>query len=442
MAILNANSQYQSMQRMRTIVSGSECQKSPPSSLNNGDYTFKGHNNLTFSITQAMLATGLLIDGSTGCGKTTLLRNLLRQVIPDMTKEDIMIIFDAKGDFRDLFYDPNNQNHILVSLSQNDQKIAAKWNFFRELTDENGCLSTEYIDVTSSEFSKYLFKGLESSNQPFFTTAAADITAKLMASFVRSAIETKDTSLLTNKAFTEFLSRADNQKILSFTQQYSEYAYLSSYVGNGTSQQALGVYGLLMTMIQRNFFGSFNKSSLGNDFGIKDFIRNKGGKILFLEYDVRYSETLSVVYSLLFDFAIKEALSCKGGNKWFVCDEASLIPYIQNMQELLNRGRSAGCKTIFAIQTYSQLKKNYGEDEANSISAGFCNMISFQSSDHANRTYVKQRCGEVLEAYNYGAQNITHDSYTIRDSDLRDLLPGEAVIDIKNAPVFRFHFKE
>ena len=171
-------------------------------------------------------------------------------------------------------------------------------------------------------------------------------------------------------------------------------------------------------------------------------VRNRGGVIVFLEYDVRYAETLGVIYSLLYDLAIKEALSTPGGNKFFICDEASLLPYIQHMGDLLNFGAGFGCKTIVGLQSFAQLKKNYGEDGAAAIAAGFCNMFAYQNTDYASRNYVKQRCGEVFEAYSYAGQNISHDSFTIRDSDLNNLLTGQAFVDLKNLAPFRFQFSE
>ena len=45
---------------------------------------------------------------------------------------------------------------------------------------------------------------------------------------------------------------------------------------------------------------------------MRDLVRKKGGRFVFLEYDLQIGAMLSPVYSLLFDLAIKEAL---GRNK-------------------------------------------------------------------------------------------------------------------------------
>lgn len=428
--------------RKRTILSGVEYLDHPPKELETGKYLLQGENGQCFYLTDKLLSMGLLLQGSSGCGKTNTLFQLLSKIIPQMTEKDVMILFDSKGDFARKYFIPNNPKHVLVSLNKRDAAIARPWNVFRELPDEDGELSNDFIDVRTGEISRGLIKGLESETQPFFHTAAADIAAKLLSASVKDAISSKDILQLSNKAFSEMLSRSDNKELLALTGKYPNYKYLKSYVGDGRSNQALGVYGYLMGMKERNFVGAFNQADPGHGFGIRELVRKRGGTIVFLEYSVEYSETLSSIYSLMFDLAIKEALSSPGGNKFFICDEASLLPYIQTLGELLNVGRSYGCKTIFAIQSYAQLKKNYGEDQAAALAAGFCSMFAYQNTDYESRNYVKQRCGEVLEAYTYAGQVVTHDSFTIRDSDQHGLQTGEAFIDIKNSTPFRFKFKE
>lgn len=428
--------------KTRTILSGTDYLLRPPEALNTGKYLIKGENGQSFWLTDELLAMGLLILGSTGCGKTTVIFQLLDQIIPRMTRDDVMIIFDSKGDFINRYYDPRNPFHVLVSLEEQDASRTAVWNIFREMKDGKGYSSSDAVDINASEIATALFKGFESESQPFFNLAAADITAKLLATFVKDALQTKDPSHLSNLAFSEFLSRADNKDILALTGKYPGYRYLRSYVGEGSSNQALGVYGYLQAAKSRTFVSSFNKADPSRDFGIRELVRNKGGKIMFIKLSIQYAETAGVVDSLLFDLGAKEALICPSGNKWFICDEGRNLPYLQRLDQLLNYGRSFGCKTIFGLQSFAQLKENYGEDKANAIAAGFCNLFAYQNTDYESRNYVKQRCGEVFEAYSYGGQNVSHDSFTVRDSDLRNLSTGQAFIDLKNVPPFLFHFRD
>lgn len=430
---------FASVGRERTVLSGNDCLGCVPDELRRGKYALRSEGG-GFFVTDEMLSTGLLLLGSTGCGKTTVLKMLLDQIIPRLTENDVMLIFDSKGDFLERYYRPGNPNHIVVSLSKRDSRISSSWNIYRELTDDRGAFTQEEINLSAGEIAKALSKGMENEMQPFFSLASADFTAKIMAVTVRNAIKARDGSQLNNLALNNLLASGNGQ-LLALTSAYPEYAYLRSYVGDGKTPQSLGVYGHMMAMKERAFVGSFGKNSPAKEFGIREFIRNRGRKILFLEYDVRYKETLSVIYSLLFDLAIKEAVSSKGGNKWFICDEAALLPYLEHIGDLLNFGRSYGCKSIFALQSYAQLEVNYDEQAAAAVAAGFCNMFAFQSTDFKTRKFVKERCGEAFEVYDHGGQKLTHDSFTVRDFELRNLKTGEAFIDIKNSPPFKFRFK-
>ncbi len=432
----------------RTVISGKDFLFSPPDEIKTGKYKFSGENGSEFYLTDDMLSMGLLLLGSTGCGKTTSLTQLLDKIILEnkLSSDDTMIIFDSKHDFRDRYYDENNPNHLLLSLDEKDKNRSVIWNIFMEISDGSNVLSTGTIEINCREIASMLFEGIESKMQPVFNLSAADFLSKIMSSMMIDALNDKNCKLAFQKAnnyeLNRLLSACDNKKLLEITGKFERYRYLKTYVGDGSSNQALGIYAYLSSARQRTFISRFAEQSLKRAFGVRDFIRRKGGKILFLEYDHRYKETLSVVFSLLYNLAIKEALSCPGGNKWFICDEANLVPYITSLQDLLNVGRSFGCKTIFGLQSFAQLKNNYDEAYAESLAAGFCNLMAFHNTDYSSREYVKQRSGETFEGYEFGAEYVTHESFTIRDSDLQNLKCGQAFIDLKHTPIFKFQFKD
>ncbi len=432
----------------RTVISGQDFLESPPEKLSEGDYELKGENGESFYLTDAMLSMGLMLLGSTGCGKTTTLFQLMDQVIKErqLGPEDTMIIFDSKHDFRKRYYDKNNPNHLLLSLDEKDKDESVIWNIFMELFNGDGPMTANALEVNSREIASMLFEGIESKMQPMFNLSAADFLSKIICTVLFDAFGKKKGKAVyqdaNNYELNRLLSECDNDKLLEITGRRNEYRYLRTYVGDGKSNQALGVYAYLSSARQRTFISRFSEQSMQRAFGIREFIRNKGGKILFLEYDHRYKETLSVIYSLFYNLAIKEALSCPGGNKWFICDEANLVPYITSLQDLLNVGRSFGCKTVFGLQSFAQLKNNYDEAYAESLAAGFCNLFAFHNTDYSSREYVKQRSGEVFEAYNYAGENVTHESFTVRDSDLQNLECGQAFVDIKHVQPFRFKFKD
>lgn len=393
-----------------------------------------------FYLTNKDLETGLLCIGATGNGKTTFLFKLLDGIIPYLGENDVFIIFDTKGDYRKRYYSPDNPNHIIISLNPDDFSRAKHWNIFGELIDSNGMFGPE-TEIIAAEISKALFKSLESESQPFFHITASDLYCKILLTFVREAVETRNFSKLNNEYLSTYISSVNNQDLIARLCRHKDFSYIQSYVGNGQSNQALGIYGYLMSAQNKNMISTLRRKTPSGDFSIRRLIRNKGKKIIFLEYDVKYAEVLADIYSLFFDLAIKEALSCANGNTYFVCDELNLLPHVSRFEQLLNFGRARGCKTIAGLQSVSQLRKNYGEDEANSILSGFLASVCFNCVDYPTRKYVKERFGETFEAYNYGASNITRDGFTVTDSDIINLGVGEAFIDMKGVPPFSVRFR-
>ncbi len=397
----------------------------------------------TLNVSYDDLATGTLLIGGTGCGKTTQFFNVLDKLVYQIGDEDIILIFDSKGDYKKRYYESGNPRHVLISVNKADRNEARSWNCFGELLDADGKISKD-VDLIAGEVAKAVGRGMESETQPFFHLAAEDMFAKIQTSMVRDGARENDNSKLNNEGLYEVLSKSDNQAILKQTGKYSDYKYLSNYVGDKTSNQALGVYGYLMAMKNRVFQSKFRYRSPAGDFSIRQLVREKGGKIVFLEYDINYAETLSSIYSLFYDLAIKEALSIteKKGNTFFICDELNLIPYVSKMEELLNFGRAKGCKTLVGLQSVSQLKKNYDEAEAESMLAGFLTAVCFNSVDGATRKYVKERFGETFEVYNFGGCNISRNGYTVTDKTIIDLKVGEAVVDMKGVPPFKIRFAD
>ncbi len=424
----------------RIILQGNECLNCIPDDIASRKEGFKiATESGIISISFDDLSTGTMLLGATGCGKTTLFNNILDKIIYTLSQEDVVIIFDSKRDYLNRYYDRRNPNHIVISVSEQDKSIAKSWNLFGELIDVNGKFGQD-TEIIAQEISKAMFKGMESDAQPFFNLAAEDIFAKILSSMVRDAARSGDLKNLNNEYLYNFISSASNRSITDLTGKYVDYKYLGNYIGDGTSNQALGVYGYLMAMKNKNL-SMFHRKNISGNFSIRRLVRERGSKVVFLEFDITYADTLSTMFSLFYDLAIKEALSLSTtGNTYFICDELNLLPYVSRFEELLNFGRSKGCKTLIGLQSVSQLQKNYGENEAMSILAGCLTAVCFNSVESASREYVKKRFGETFDVFNFGGSNLTASGYTITDSDIKNLRIGEAFIDMKGQPPFKVKF--
>lgn len=143
-------------------------------------------------------------------------------------------------------------------------------------------------------------------------------------------------------------------------------------------------------MIRQVFVGNFAKAGT---LSIRDLVRKKGGKKIFIEYDIGVGSMLTPIYSLMFDLAIKEAL-CRAkseGNVFFVVDEFKLLPNLKHIDDAVNFGRSLGIKFMIGIQNTDQIIEAYNENMAKNIFSGFLNQFAFKVGDHSTRTYIKDR---------------------------------------------------
>ena len=85
---------------------------------------------------------------------------------------------------------------------------------------------------------------------------------------------------------------------------------------------------------------------------MRNAVRGKGGRAIFVEYDLAVGETLAPVYRLLIDQALKEALSRNEntGQVYVIADEFKLLPKLQHIDDALNFGRGLGVRVVAGIQ--------------------------------------------------------------------------------------------
>jgi type IV secretory pathway TraG/TraD family ATPase VirD4 len=183
---------------------------------------------------------------------------------------------------------------------------------------------------------------------------------------------------------------------------------------------------------------------------MRRLIRQKGGRVVFVEYDLGIGGVLTPIYRLLFDLAIKEAL-CRGRNEgsvYFIMDEFSLLPRLQHIDDGVNFGRSLGARFIIGAQNISQVYDAYGQDRANSLLSGFSTTICFRLNDGKSREFFKELNGKNGRLLSYNAAVRAQgqvpqyrETYVVEDVDIDTLQVGEAIIHSGAYPPFRFHFK-
>ena len=390
-----------------------------------------------FAITEDMLSKHILLVGGTGCGKTTLMYHMVSQLKQKLSKDDVMLIFDSKGDFYEKF--PPKQNDVVIGNSPQYRKQSECWNIYEEIIAD-GKDSTS-IFQNAQEISKALFARLieKNSSNPFFPMAACDLFASIIISMIKSGMQPN------NEDIKDYLESASVDVLREMLKKHRELSSVASYISGKAGSQAQGVISEMYSVTRDIFTGVF--ADVG-DFSMRKFIRNKGGRTAYIEYDLAIGDILSPIYTLLFDLALKEALgrSAPQGNVYLIADELKLLPNLRHLEDGINFGRSLGVKILAGLQSIDQLNANYdNETKAKNAVSGFSSVIAFLQNDTVTRQYVSELMGKnmIIETFHEADGRMHYEKregFTVEDWDLINLSVGDAVVKLPLHKPFQFHF--
>ena len=373
-----------------------------------------------------------------------------------MGKNDVMIIFDSKGDFAERF-PAQLYPKLNVKFLSNDGISTVFWNVFKEaVIDLPPSATRQEINDALLEMSSILFQPMidKDKNNPFFTLAAKNIfygISKVLCE--KYYIQTRNPNAVTNRMIFEYSQKPVEEIVKDFTSPgcYSELNQLVDYLGRLDSNlgfkfndQGASVLATLRNTLLEIFKGNFVKDG---SFSVREFISSPGSKVLFVEYDIRQGQVLAPIYKAILDFAIKEALSRHRvkRNVFFVIDEFRLLPKLDYMDAGVNFGRALGAKFIIGIQNILQIDDVYGKPMARSILSGFLTSVNFRTVDSETREYIKSLFGKRIYVYDNlnitGGQTRERDD-VVTDNDILKLKTGQAIIGIpvltKNPILFQF----
>lgn len=400
--------------------------------------TAKDGKQCSVPLTKDILSKHIMLLGGIGTGKTNTFFQIVSQLKEKMSNDDIMIIFDTKGDFYKEFYRPGD---IVIS---NDETatggdVLNYWNIFNEI-DDGPHMIENVIEISKAIFAE----ACEKTNQIFFPNAAKDLFMAALLHFMRSV----DPCECTNKNLIEYLSYTPSNEFRDMISQHRDLRAMSSYIANDDSPQTQGVMSELQQVVREIFVGNFAKNGA---LSLKNLVQRKGGKTVFIEYDLSLGSMLTPIYSLMFDIAIKTALGRKRseGNVYFITDEFRLLPNLKHIDDAVNFGRSMGIKFLIGIQNVEQIYDNYEEARARSILSGFSTSIIFRLTDEKSREYVKGIFGKNRKTDVFmpvvqtkGLTEEQRDGNVVEDWDITGLDIGEAIIGLPGEEPFVFKFDE
>jgi len=424
----------------RRVTEGTQLGEAPPSlPVSGARCVFPGRDRngqpARVPLSDDALSKHILFLGEIGSGKTNAILHLISQLRRKMASDDVMVVFDTKGDFYSEFYQPGD---IVIS---NDDKATGPagrdyWNIFREV-GLDAALEENIQEITRSLF----HERSERSSQPFFPNAARDLFSGIMLHHVRTNPTGANNALLRT-----FLDGAKPADIRALLEQHADLRAMVSYISDDHSPQTQGVISELQQMMRDIFVGAFRQEGT---LSMREAVRSKGARLIFVEYDLGTGNVLTPIYRLLVDLAIKEALgrSKSEGSVWFIIDEFRLVPNLQHIDDGVNFGRSLGAKFVVGLQNVEQVFYAYGQALARSILSGFLTTVSFRVNDPTTRSFVQQLYGRnrVYEAVasmqsGKGLMEQVREANVVEDWDVLRLEVGQCIVSLPGHGPFLFNF--
>ncbi|AZV42918.1 type IV secretory system conjugative DNA transfer family protein [Peribacillus asahii] len=422
------------------ILEGQNLRKlSPGTVIDKGesDVGIEGKERTGITLHPALFSKHILTVGAIGSGKSNTMYHIVKAVRQKMDENDVMVFFDAKGDYLEHFY--KNGDYV-ISNHLTPPPGVTHWNIYKDIL----YTPKEKREETIREIASSLLKeDIENSQAPVFGMGARDLLAALLTIQVREMEEGKEQ--WNHQKLVAYMQKAHDAVLRNLFLDNPEFMWLRNYIqkDGGSTTQSFLVH--LYQTVFKIFSGSFGKDG---DFSIREAVTQKGGKAIFLEYDLSSGNILDPVYTILLDLVMKEVLgrSKTDGNVYFILDEFPLIPKLNYMDNALNFGRSLGVKVIAGIQNIGQVKHRYGDSLAYSMLSGFGTIFAFRLFDEESRSFVSQRHGAVKRLItlastivNKGAQDQLIDGKVIEDWDITNLNVGECIVSLPQGEPFLFY---
>jgi type IV secretory pathway TraG/TraD family ATPase VirD4 len=398
---------------------------------------------------EGVLDSHVLLLGGIGQGKTNAIYHLIDRVQSTMGKDDVAVIFDPKGDYLK-FRRPED---VVI----NDPSGADKepWNLLAELGIpqdlKGGAGEAEDREETASEIAHTLFdEARQKTQQVFFPTAAMQLFAatlrypKLLKKVDDKVLEDgnilQGDADLTNNLIFRYWNARSREQIVNDFQSVDDLKGLSHYISGDASSQAMGVLSEVVQVVGDVFLGRFRDPGR---FSIRQAVRNRGGRCIFIEYRVRSGKAQAALYRILIDLAIKEALSCSlpaKGRVFFFLDEFRLLPRLAHLDNGVNFGREFGMRFIAGMQTHTQIKAAYGDD-ADSILSGFNTIFAFRTTNPETRGFIQGIAGRNKKLHIHSVipgQSLQQvvDGQVVEDHQVWDLTKGQAIVFTPNLEPF------
>jgi type IV secretory pathway TraG/TraD family ATPase VirD4 len=383
----------------------------------------------------SLLSKHVLFLGGIGTGKTNAMMQLVEALRGNASMDDVFVIFDTKGDFREALVRPGD---AVISNEPGPAGPDVVWNLFADVGLADAMRrSDDVLEIATTVFSEDLERAAQNF---YFVAGARDVFAAVVDAMARESASYSNADLR---------ARLDipTSELADLLSSHADLAGASRYLaGSGSAPNSVRAF--LQQAVSAAFSGAF---AAPGTFSVRRFVHERAARALFVEYDISVGARLLPVYRVLLDMAIKEALGSgrthARGNVFFIFDEFALLPHLSHVSDGINFGRSLGLKFIVGTQNVDQVMHAYGPELGRTILSGFGTVFAFRLMDEASRTLVRTRFGrnrkQVTTELAVRAQGVRQDvveGNVVEDWVLSALTLGQCIVALPEGAPFSFQF--
>ncbi|WP_394145657.1 type IV conjugative transfer system coupling protein TraD [Vibrio atypicus] len=335
----------------------------------------------------------LLIDGTTGVGKSIMIRKLVRWI---RAQGDKAIIYDKGCTFTGKFYNPATD----ILLNPFDKRCA-NWDVWSDAIE-----APDFENMAAALIPQH------GEGDPFWVDSARTI-------FSSTAYRmSQDDKPCTTERLLSLILTSELETLGNFLEGTES----ASLVSKDIKKTAISIKSVLATYIKSlRFLDGLNNEArpdkLRQKFSITNWVQDDNQKgFLFLSSNAQQHASLRPLISMWLAIASNAILGLKEDEDrriWVIMDEMPSLHKLPELGSIIAEVRKFGGCYLIGIQSYAQLVKTYGKNAAEEMFDLLNTRFFFRAPSEPMARISAKDLGE--QEVDVSKENVSYGANTLRD---------------------------